>query len=112
MLRKQRERSAAGRRSSFTYKGRTIEKAQIERYLKRAKISDDDLLDAVDAPTPSELVYRTPSPTDTAFGEYVDHPANADKSLIEPGFTGAYSEVGSADTESTKERSSESQWTK
>jgi hypothetical protein len=102
IVRKQRERSAAGKRSSFAVNGRPIKEAQMESYLKRADISADIHLIAVDAPTPPGVIYSTPSPTDTTFGEQVDRLVNAGKSFSEPGFAGEYSEVGPAGTESTK----------
>jgi hypothetical protein len=60
ILRKQTERNAVGIASSFRVRGQPVTIEEVFRYLKRKKNVRDE--EAYNAPTPSDVSCRTPSP--------------------------------------------------
>ena len=60
ILRKQTERNAVGKGSSFRVRGQPVTIDEVLHYLKRKKNVRDE--EAYNAPTPSDVSCRTPSP--------------------------------------------------
>ncbi|CZR65656.1 uncharacterized protein PAC_15556 [Phialocephala subalpina] len=60
ILRKHTERAAVGKRTAFRVQGQTVTMDQVTQYLRRKRKMIDQ--EAYDAPTPSDISYRTPSP--------------------------------------------------
>ena len=61
ILRKKTQRDAVGKQSSFRVRGRPVTIEEVLHYFKRKKSAGDE--DAYNAPTPSDVSCRTPSPT-------------------------------------------------
>ncbi|KAE9364653.1 hypothetical protein N431DRAFT_354655 [Stipitochalara longipes BDJ] len=61
ILRKKTQREAIGKRSSFRVRGQPVSMEEVLQYFKRKKNMRDE--EAYNAPTPSDVSCRTPSPT-------------------------------------------------
>jgi hypothetical protein len=67
MIRKQMQRSAVGKLSSFALHGRTVDPADVQRYRKRKRLKTEDVVSSRSA-TPAGLRCFTPRPVSRPMG--------------------------------------------